>query len=165
MSERRRLTNDDWGVESNCFVCEGSNPHGMRLEFWADEAAGVVEADFTLGNAYSGPPAVVHGGISLAMLDEVQAWAVIAFGGQFGVTSDTTSSFHRPVWVDHPHRLEGEVVGRDGDHFLTEGRIIDGNGDRCVESSARFLAIGEASAASLADEGRRGPMRTFLLDD
>ncbi|MEL7158874.1 MAG: PaaI family thioesterase [Actinomycetota bacterium] len=165
MAKRRRLTNDEWGVESNCFVCEPTNRAGMQLAFWADDERGLVTCDLSLGADYTGAPAVVHGGISLAVLDEVQAWAVIAFGGQFGVTVDTNATFHLPVWVDHPYRLEGAVLGRDGDHFLTEGRILDQEGACCVEASGRFLAVGEASAASLAPGQATGTIRSFLGED
>ncbi|MEM8924545.1 MAG: PaaI family thioesterase [Actinomycetota bacterium] len=161
---RHRLTNDDWGVESSCFVCEASNRHGLGLSFWADDERSVVEAEFALPAAYSGAPAVVHGGISLALLDEAQAWAVIAFGRQFGVTIETSARFSGPVWIDHDYRVEGRVVGREGDVFSTDGRIVAADGTVCVEATARFLAVGEASAATLAADSDDGNerLRRFL---
>jgi acyl-coenzyme A thioesterase PaaI-like protein len=147
---RRRLTNDDWGLETNCFVCEARNEAGLRLEFFADEDNGLVEAQFRLGDAYSGAPAVVHGGLSLAVLDEVQAWAVIALASQWAVTVETTARFHAPVWVDKSYRAVGEVTGRDDDRITTVGKIEDLDGVVCVESSAVFQSIGEATAREWA---------------
>ena len=69
----RRLTNDDWGLDSSCFVCESRNKSGMQLELWADDETGQVWTDLHLGAEFSGAPTLVHGGISLAVLDEVQA--------------------------------------------------------------------------------------------
>lgn len=146
----RRLTNDDWGFESLCFVCEARNDAGLQLEFWADEDAGQVYTDLTLGREYSGAPSVVHGGVSLAILDEVQAWAVIALEHQWAVTAETTARFLRPLRLDSPYRAIGEIAGRDGDRVRTVGRIETAKGLVCIESTAVFQAIGEAQAIDLA---------------
>ena len=67
------LTNDIWDYESNCFVCEQSNEGGLRIPFQLDDDGDTVSASFRLGTTYSGAPALVHGGVSLALLDEAQA--------------------------------------------------------------------------------------------
>ena len=156
---RRRLTNDAWGVDSCCYVCEASNDEGLRLAFWADDERSVVEADLSLPIAYSGAPAVVHGGLSLAVLDEAQAWATIAFGGWFAVTTETGARFHQPVWVDHEHRVEGWITSHNGDTFTTAGRIVDARGTECVTATATFLAIGEATPEALARDIDAGEER------
>ena len=161
---RRRLTNDRWGLETNCFVCEARNDAGLQLEVYADDQREVVEADLCLGNEYSGAPAVVHGGISLAVLDEIQAWAVIAFGQQFGVTVETQATFHLPVWVDHPYRVVGEIVGREEDQLLTTGRIVDPDGEVCVASRSTFQAIGEATAVEWSGREVAPEHRRYLRD-
>ncbi len=142
---RRRLSNDGWGIESNCFVCEAGNDRGLRLPFWADDEAEVVTAEVTLPSPYSGAPAVVHGGLSLAVLDEAQAWAVIAFAGVFGVTAETSAAFHQPVWIDHPYRVEARVLRVDGDDVFTEGRVLAADDTACVVATGRFLSMGEAT--------------------
>jgi len=162
---RRRLTNDNWGLDSNCFVCESRNTSGLQLELFVDDEAGVVDAAVKLGHAYSGAPAVVHGGISLAVLDEVQAWAVIALHRQWAVTVETGARFHQPVWVDKPYRAVGRVVSFDADRVLTEGRIEDGDGVVCVESTATFQPIGEATAVAWAGAEMKAEHRHYLRDD
>lgn len=157
---RQRLTNDNWGLESNCFVCEASNVAGLQLKLHADPETGLVDAEVQLGDAYSGAPMVVHGGISLAILDEVQAWAAIALGQQWAVTVETSARFHQPVWIDHPYRVVAEITGRDGDRIMTAGRIVDVDGEDCVTSTAVLQTIGEATAkawagAEVSDGNRR----------
>ena len=43
---RVRLHNDDWGYESNCFVCEARNEGGLRIPFFHDQDTDTVVAEF-----------------------------------------------------------------------------------------------------------------------
>src|SRR5687768_3028436 len=103
---RIRLHNEDWGFDSNCFVCEPKNPSGLQLPFFHDTEREVVEAEFTLDDRFSGAPTLVHGGLSLAILDEAQAWATIAIGHRFAFTVETTSRFLASVRLGHTYRVE-----------------------------------------------------------
>src|SRR5699024_8543549 len=80
------LTNDQWGFESNCFVCEARNDAGLRIPFFHDEDTGTVTATFTLDDRFSGAPSYVHGGLLLAVLDEAMAWAAIAVAHRWAMT-------------------------------------------------------------------------------
>ena len=104
------LHNDDLGYETNCFVCEQSNADGLRIPFFHDTERNLVSAEFSLSNTFSGAPTVVHGGVSLAVLDEAMAWACIAIGRQWAVTTETSARFHRVVRVGSRYRVEAEVV-------------------------------------------------------
>ena len=77
-----RLHNEAWGFETNCFVCEPKNQAGLQIPFFHDDERSVVTAEFELSDAYSGAPSLVHGGVTLAVLDEAMAWACIAVGKQ-----------------------------------------------------------------------------------
>ena len=88
---RRRLHNDDWGYETNCFVCEQRNEGGLRVPFFHDTERNVVEADLRLSDTYSGAPTLLHGGVLLAVLDEAMAWATIAIAGQWALTSASSA--------------------------------------------------------------------------
>ena len=161
----RRLTNDDWGLDSSCFVCEAANTAGLQLELWVDDELGQVWADLRLGAAFSGAPTLVHGGISLAILDEVQAWAVIALAGSWAVTVETAASFPRPVRLDTDYRAIGEVVERNGDRVATSGRIETPKGLVCVTSTATFHVIGEAEAVRFSGADVSDANRRFLAGE
>lgn len=146
------LTNDRWSYESNCFVCEARNSGGMRLPFQLDDDEATVSSAFELDNTYSGAPALVHGGVSLAILDEAQAWACIAVAGKWGLTASTAADFIAPVFIDHPHRAEAEVTSVDDALVHTAGRIIDRHGATLVSSTSSFHIVGEVEVATGEEE-------------
>lgn len=148
----RRLTNEQWGFSSNCFVCEPTNGAGLQIPFFHDTERDVVTAEFELSDAFSGTPSYVHGGVSLAVLDEVQAWATIAVAGKFAVTTKTSSEFLKPVRVGKTYTLEGAISSVDGDRIETTGRILDHRGEVRVRSEASFLVMSAAIAADAIGE-------------
>jgi uncharacterized protein (TIGR00369 family) len=139
-----RLHNDDLGYETNCFVCEPRNAAGLRIPFFHDTERNVVTADFELSDAFSGAPTMLHGGVTLAILDEAMAWACIALGRQWAVTSETTTRFHRAVYVDKPHVVDAEIVEQSDSEITTAARILNAKGVVRAEATATFTALGEA---------------------
>lgn len=149
----RRLENQAWGFRSNCFVCEPANDAGLGLSFFHDEEAGVVRADLTLDDRFSGPPQYVHGGVALAVLDEAMAWAAIALAGTFALTRSSSATFLRPVKVGAPYRVEARLEASDPDGTLRTGAaILDGAGRPCVEATATFVPMDPATAAAAIGE-------------
>jgi uncharacterized protein (TIGR00369 family) len=142
-----RLHNETWGFDSNCFVCEPRNQLGLRIPFHHDDERDIVVAEFTLDNTFSGAPTFVHGGLSLAILDEAQSWATIAVAKKFAVTGETTSRFHRPVRLDKTYRVEARVDDRSEEKLRTRASILDHKDRVCVESEATFIVLSEAVAA------------------
>ena len=139
----RRLHNENWGVETNCFVCEPTNAHGLQIPFWHDDERRLVTASFELDDGFSGAPTLVHGGVTLAVLDEAMAWACIAVGGQWAVTTETSTRFHRPVRVGQTYRVEAQVVDHVDDTMRTSACIFDGHQ---TADAPCFRAIGGCGA-------------------
>ena len=140
------IHNEDWGFESNCFVCEPKNGSGLRIPFFHDTDQALVFADFELGREFSGAPSLVHGGLTLAILDEAMAWACIAVGHRWAVTVETSTKFLGAVYLDKPHRVEARVVATTGDTMQTTGRVIDRKERVRAEATASFAVLGEAQA-------------------
>lgn len=157
---RHHLDNARWGFDSNCFVCEPSNPAGLGIGFVHDDEAGLVEADFCLGSNFSGAPSYIHGGLVLAILDEAMAWAAIALGRSFSLTQTTSADFLRPVAVDRAHRVVARLDGRDGEGVMDLSAIVSrvSDGESCVRGRARFapLSAGRARQAIGAEVGEAG---------
>jgi acyl-coenzyme A thioesterase PaaI-like protein len=145
-----RLHNEDWGFETNCFVCEPTNDRGLRIAFFHDDERHVVTAEFELPQAFSGAPTLVHGGVTLAVLDEAMAWACIAIGEQWAVTTTTTTTFHRAVRVGSRYRVEARVVDHVDGVMHTAARVVDRHGELRVEAHASFTTLGAAQVARLA---------------
>ena len=160
-----RLHNDDWGYETNCFVCEQRNERGLRIPFFHDDEAAVIVADLELGHAFSGAPTLLHGGVVLAVLDEAMAWATIAIAHRWALTVETSCRFLAPVAVDVAHRVEAEVVSVDGDRLACAARVLDAEGERCAEATATFAAIGEATATRFAGGAVADEHRGYLDEE
>ncbi len=144
----RSLDNASWGFESNCFVCEPANPHGLRIPFFHDDESGIVTAEFRLGSELSGAPHYVHGGVLLAILDEAMAWAAIALAGRFAVVRETTTTFEHGVRLGHPHRVEARVESQTERILQTSARVLNADGRRCARSKARLVFLTESGARS-----------------
>lgn len=157
------LTNDGWGVDSNCFVCEASNDAGLRIPFHHDVASEQVVGEFTLDDRFSGAPQFVHGGVSLAVLDEAMAWATIAVGGAFALTRETTSRFRQPVTIGERHHVKAWISGTDGDKILTEAEIVNDDGQLCVSSHAIFVALDLETASEAAGSRIEGDNLDFVM--
>jgi len=142
----RSLDNAAWGFESTCFVCEPTNPHGLRIPFFHDDEAGVVTAELRLGTELSGAPHYVHGGVLLAILDEAMAWAAIALAGKFAVVQSTATTFDRPVRVDEVHRVEATIHEQTDTAVTARAFIADAAGRRCAEGRARLVVMSAAIA-------------------
>lgn len=140
------IHNEDWGFESNCFVCEPKNAHGLRIPFFHDTDEQLVFADFELDKDFSGAPSLVHGGLLLAILDEAMAWACIAVGRRWAVTIETKATFHGAVYLDKPHRVEARIGATTDDRMEATARIIDRKGRVRVDAAATFATLGEAQA-------------------
>ena len=161
------LVNENWGFESNCFVCETKNPDGLGIPFHHDVEGERVVAEFNLGNEFSGAPSYVHGGISLAILDEAQAWATIALAGKFAVTVQTATSFERPVLVGRDYRVTATLTSVSDDSIETEARITFAPDDKvCAESTATFTVLSSATATAVLGVDVAGTAdAAFLRDD
>ncbi len=159
------LTNDDWGFETNCFVCEARNEHGLRIPFAYDPDRDLVVAAFTLDGAYSGAPAWVHGGVSLAVCDEAMAWAAIAARERWGVTRDLTAHFERPVKVATPYRCEARILGDDDDGNLrAEAHILDERDKIRVRVTATLVVYSAVQAPAMLGGEVPDALRRYLRD-
>ena len=157
-----RLHNENWGFETNCFVCEPTNERGLRIPFFHDDERDLVTAEFELTDAFSGAPTLVHGGVTLAVVDEAMAWACIAIGRQWAVTTETTTRFHRAVRVGSRYRVEAKVLDHADGSMWTSARVLDRRGALRVESNATFTVLGEAQATRLAGAEIPARHQTFV---
>lgn len=130
-----------FGFDSSCFVCNPENPRGLQVPFFHDTDRDLVVAMFELPGDFSGAPTYVHGGATLALLDEGMAWATIALGGKFAVTQETTARFDWPVRIGRPYRLEARVLASDDRRIETEAVVLDVKGRGCVTATATMVVL------------------------
>jgi uncharacterized protein (TIGR00369 family) len=115
-----------------------------------DTERSIVTAEFELSDTFSGAPTLVHGGVTLAVLDEAMAWACIAIGRQWAVTTETSTKFHRAVRVGSRYRVEAEVLDHVDTTIRTVAKVLDRRGVVRAEATASFTTLGEAQAVRIA---------------
>lgn len=141
-----RLENSRWGFDTNCFACEPSNEAGLRIPFFVDRERGVVTAEFSLDDRFSGTPTYLHGGVVLTVLDEAMAWATIALATVFAVTKETTTRFRAPVLVGSTYAVVARVdEDRDTD-LRCSAEVVSIDGTVCTTAIATFVPLGPAEA-------------------
>jgi uncharacterized protein (TIGR00369 family) len=143
------LDASSFGFDSRCFVCDDANPRGLRVPFFHDANAGLVFADFELPVEFSGAPTLVHGGVTLALIDEAMSWATIALSERFAYTQHLDVDFQWPVRLGRPYRVEARIAALDERRIMTEATVMDSKGRVCVTASAKMavLDLGQASEA------------------
>lgn len=155
----RRLDEHSGPLETHCFVCSPINEYGLRIPFSYDDESGEVLAAFTFEQRHSGAPTYVHGGLSLAVLNEAMAWAVVAGARRFAVTTDTTARFVRPLRIGAGYRVRARIAGTGPDRLRTTGTVVDSAERVCVEATAEFRTLSESTAGRLSARvaARRDP--------
>lgn len=136
-----RLDNISWGFASKCFVCEPTNDAGLGIPFFHDDEADMVYAEYALDDRFSGAPSYVHGGITLAVLDEAMAWATIAVAKAFALTARTATEFHWPIKVGRTYRVEATIVSKEGANIDVTATVSDERGRPCARATATFHAM------------------------
>jgi uncharacterized protein (TIGR00369 family) len=121
-----------------CFVCGQDNPAGLKLVFSCDQGSQKARTEFVSSRQYEGYPDILHGGILSAVLDEVMIKAIIS-AKILAVTSKLAVEFKRPALIGEKLRAEGWITSRKGKAFLTEGQVLNENGQ--LVAAARGVYI------------------------
>lgn len=106
-----------------CFVCGVENPHGLRGRSWV-EGDQVVLSHVTRA-ADLGYRHLVHGGISMTLLDEVMTWAGILTFKRACVAAELTVRLQQPIEAGQSIRVEGWIAKARSRLVEAEGRIVD----------------------------------------
>lgn len=133
-----------------CFVCGENNPHGLhgRSRLEGDR---VVLTHVTRA-ADLGYRHLVHGGISMTMLDEVMTWAAILTFRQACVAAELTTRLRQPVRVGQTLRVEGWIARAKSRLVETEGRIVDDRETLLATAAGKYVVMpGEGLHMCLED--------------
>ncbi len=125
----------------NCFLCGMNNPIGLKLGFYELDD-GRVATRFTPGEEHQGYPGVMHGGIACALLDEtigrtlekLDIWAM---------TVDLNTRFLKPVPLNEPITVVGEVVRLRSRTMEGKGEIRLEDGTVAITAEARYIRLSQ----------------------
>ncbi|GAB3291408.1 PaaI family thioesterase [Parasphingorhabdus pacifica] len=116
---------------------------------WVEMVDGVAVGSCTLGLIYEGPPRYVHGGVSAMLLDQILGHANAA-DGHPGMTVRLSVKYRRPVPLQTPLRITGEMSGVDG-----SGRGEAKAGIATAEEPERLLVQSEGTFVRPSPEQAR----------
>jgi acyl-coenzyme A thioesterase PaaI-like protein len=135
-----------FGKESQCFGCAPEHPIGFRLSFVRE--GNVLRTEFTPSKQYQGPLGVMHGGLVTALADELAAWAIVAFRGQFGFTASIEAKLLLPVRIEVP-LLASATITRDTKRLVDIETVLTQSDKRVYLGKFKFVVLDQAGAEKL----------------
>jgi acyl-coenzyme A thioesterase PaaI-like protein len=110
-----------------CYVCGSSNPNGIGVSWFYDEA-NTIYSEFTLDQSQQGPPGYAHGGASAGILDEAMGVAVWRSGFNVAVVR-LEIIYKHPLPLGQVLKLEARFTERKEPKIFATGeiRLPDGN--------------------------------------
>jgi acyl-coenzyme A thioesterase PaaI-like protein len=124
-----------------CLVCGSSNLHGMGLSWYAEQD-GSIHSEFTLGEAQQGPPGLVHGGASAAILDEAMGVAVWRAGFDVAVVK-LEINYRQPLPLHQALICEARFVRHQARKIYAQGEICLPDGSLAVSGKGLYVEAPE----------------------
>jgi acyl-coenzyme A thioesterase PaaI-like protein len=134
-----------WDDPDNyCFGCSQRNAQGLQLRF-KRVAQNAIRCDYPAASTFQGAPEVLHGGIQATLLDEVMGTtAHTAFAEHVSgslVTAEFSLRYRRPVPVEAPIVVFGELRRVDGRNYFVDARIESVAGETLAVADARWCLL------------------------
>ncbi|MBI4558284.1 MAG: PaaI family thioesterase [Candidatus Hydrogenedentes bacterium] len=126
-----------------CFLCGVDNSAGLKLKFYRDGQR--VFTRVTLPDWLAGYQGVAHGGIVVALLDEVMGWAANCYARGATATGEIQVRFRHPTPVGEELLVDADVVKSRGRVVYTQGRLLRDGGMVCATGSAKLMKQLETS--------------------
>ena len=123
----------------SCFVCGQDNPHGLRLRSRVEGDR--VALDYTTREADLGYRHLVHGGITMTLLDEVMTWAAIIASQRACVAAELTVRLRKPIVVGQRLRVEGWVTAAKGRLLTAEGVVCHETRQVLASASGKHMPM------------------------
>lgn len=121
----------------NCFVCGEKNKKGLFIK--ARVEAGIVICEYVTSTENAGWSNMVHGGVSMALLDEIMTWAAILETGKPCVAGEFKCRFKKPIYVGEKIIITGWVNFLKSILVSISGKIVNSEGNICVEGEGKYI--------------------------
>ncbi len=123
----------------SCFVCGEDNRHGLKLKSHVEN--GIVTINYTPRDCDRGWKHIVHGGITVTLMDEVMTWAAMLEVKSACVAAEINSRLKQPIEVGQPLRIEGSVSSAKSRMVITEARILNENGTILASAKGKYMKM------------------------
>ncbi len=131
---------------SYCFCCGKENPIGLKLHFaWDGKTA---RAEFTPSERYQGWQGILHGGITVALLDEAMSYAAF-FEGLECVTADIRARLKKPVPINQTLIVTASISKRNKRLLESRSLLSLRNGTVLAEGKATHFITGTIDGKNL----------------
>jgi len=121
-----------------CFGCGKNNPIGLKLDFqWDGKTA---RTEFTPTEFYQGWSGIVHGGITICLLDEAMGYAAL-FEGMHGVTGDVQVRLRRPAVIGETLVITSSVTKKNRKLVKTRASISLKDGTLIAEGTGTHFIV------------------------
>jgi uncharacterized protein (TIGR00369 family) len=124
-----------------CYVCGDSNPEGLQYRFW-------VENDFVVTHIKNKPEyeghGMIHGGVSLALLDEAMGLSATYKTNRLCVTAEITIQYLQPLAINKTYIVRAQLVSNRNILCKTYGEIIDGDRRVLIKSTGKYVPLSRA---------------------
>ena len=141
----------DRSQTSLCFVCGPENPLGLNVTFHPDAPFTAI-ATYIARPEHAGWSAILHGGVTITLMDEAFGWCLL-FQGITAVTASLNTRLHKPIPIGTPLFIRAAVT-RDRRRLFdahAEVRHTDAAGLLFAESDATLYRV-PASPPSLVPQ-------------
>jgi len=133
----------------DCLVCGRDNPHGLRLQLHVDPQAGEVRVAFTPQPHHVGFHELLHGGVTMTVIDEAMAWAAAWAGRRFCVAAELTVRFRRPGRLGRELHVSATVGRATSRLVLVSATAADADGHRVAEAEGKFVPMSPEQHAAV----------------
>lgn len=134
----------------SCFVCGQDNPYGLRLKSRVENDCVVLT--YMPRERDLGWRQIIHGGISMTLLDEVMTWAAILAVRKACVAAEMSVRLKAAIGVGSNLRVEGRVVRATSRIVFTEGSIKNEQGEEMIVAAGKYMPMSEEQMSLCADD-------------
>jgi len=139
----------------SCFVCGEANPRGLQLRSRVND--GRVVLDYRMRETDRGWRHIVHGGITITLLDEVMTWAAILEQRGACVAAEITCRLRQPIAAGRQVRAEAFVTGRKSRMILTEAQLVGAEGEVLAAATGKYMPMPADQVELCADDFVNAP--------
>lgn len=123
----------------SCFVCGEENKHGLKLKSHVEN--GLVVINYTPRDCDKGWKHIVHGGITITLMDEVMTWAAMLEVKSACVAAEVNSRLRQPIETGKPLRIEGSVSSAKSRMVITAAKILDESGVVLATATGKYMKM------------------------
>ncbi len=126
---------------THCFACGPSNPLGLNVTFRPDGPFAAA-ATYIARPEHAGWAGILHGGITITLMDEAFGWCLL-FENVTALTASITTRLHKSISTGTPLHIRAAVT-RDRRRLVdahAEVRHIDASGPLLAEADATLYRV------------------------